>query len=407
MISDFLHETKARGFLYQATNLEGLSDVLKKQKITGYIGFDATATSLQVGNLVMIMWLRLLEKFGHQPLVVLGGATSRIGDPSGKNETRQLLTEEKLNENIKGISLAFGKFLKNPTILNNDNWLANLNYINFLRDYGRHFSINRMITFDNIKSRLTNNQSLSFLEFNYTLFQSYDFLELYKKYGCVLQMGGSEQWANIVSGVDLVKKITGKEVFGLTAPLVTNSDGSKMGKTAKGAVWLNEAMLSAYDYWQFWRNTSDKDVLRYLKIFTDLSLEEINKMTSLQGAELNEAKIILADETTKLAHGSNVLKEIHQSVGKVFNRSAEGSYDNLPSILVKEQDGSILEDLLVENNIFASKSEFRRMVAGMGVKINDTTINDSKMLISKNLLSDGIVKLSIGKKKHFIIRFNV
>lgn len=404
-MSDFLHEAKRRGFVHQMTDEEGLTKALSKGPITAYCGFDATATSLQVGNLVAIMYLRLLQNFGHRPIVLMGGATSKIGDPSFRDESRPLMTDEQLLENIKGIQPSFGRFIHfskdRALLLNNDEWLSPLSYMSFLRDIGRHFSVNRMLSFDSVKLRLEREQNLSFLEFNYMIFQAYDFLELYKKYGCILQLGGSDQWGNIINGVDLVRKMLGKTVYGLTAPLVTTSSGEKMGKTAKGAVWLNAEQCSAYDYWQFWRNTHDLDVVRYLKLFTDLPLGEIQQFENIKGQELNEAKKLLADETTKLAHGEQTLKDIHETVKTLFERG-EGGLESLPEFLIENvpDAGISIIDLLIISKLASSKSDARRLITGGGVKVQDTPIANE---VFYSFLEFPL-KLSAGKKRHARVR---
>lgn len=408
MKSEFLKIIKDRGFFHQATDLEALDTLMASQKITGYIGFDMTADSLHVGSLLQIMMLRWLQKTGHRPLILLGGGTSKIGDPSFKDTARQLLDDATIQSNIAGIRKSFTPFLEmnEALMLNNDEWLGNLNYIDFLRDYGRHFSVNRMLTFDSVKLRLDREQSLSFLEFNYMILQGYDFLELFRRYECVLQMGGSDQWGNIVNGIELTRRTLNKPVFGLTSPLITTSSGAKMGKTTNGAVWLNEDRLSAYDYWQFWRNTEDADVGRYLRLFTELPLEEIVRLEALQGAEINEAKKILADQTTALAHGVDCLSDIHNTVAQLFENQA-GSFDSLPSIEISmaEVEGGIsLVDLLCRASLTASKGEARRLIQGNGVRLNDQSVSDEATVITPDLLQNSPLKLSAGKKRHILIK---
>ena len=398
---DFLNEAKARGFFHQCTDEDSLTKALQTVSITGYCGFDATSTSLQVGNLVALMFLRLLQKHGHKPIVLIGGATTKIGDPSGKDESRPAMDDATLNTNIEGIRPSFERFIdcssSNAMIVNNDEWLSPLSYINFLRDIGRHFSINRMLSFDSVKIRLEREQTLSFLEFNYMIFQAYDFLELYKRYGCILQLGGSDQWGNIVNGVELVRRMLGKTVYGLTAPLITTSSGAKMGKTAKGAVWLNADRLSPYEYWQFWRNTHDLDVVRYLKLFTDLPLEEIMRFDHVQGQELNDVKKILADEATSLAHGKECLKGIHANVHSLFEGGGQ-HHTAMPEVKIEgiPPHGISVFDLCVLSKITESKGEARRLLAGSGLRVNDVVLQD-EMTYQK---ADFPLKLSSGKKRH-------
>lgn len=398
---DFLNEAKVRGFFHQCTDAEALDQLLQKGPIMGYCGFDATSTSLQVGNLVAIMFLRLLQKHGHKPIVLIGGATTKIGDPSGKDESRPAMDDAMLAQNIQGIRPSFERFIdfssNKATLVNNDDWLSPLSYIDFLRDIGRHFSINRMLSFDSVKIRLEREQTLSFLEFNYMIFQAYDFLELYKRYGCVLQLGGSDQWGNIVNGVELVRRMLGKTVYGLTAPLITTSSGSKMGKTAKGAVWLNADRLSPYDYWQFWRNTHDLDVIRYLKLFTDLPLEDIARFEKVQGQELNEAKKILADEATTLAHGKDCLKEIHRNVQSLFE-GAGSQHASMPEVTINSipKTGVSIFDLCVLVNLTETKGEARRLLTGGGLRVNDVVLHHDITYQR----TDFPLKLSAGKKRH-------
>ncbi len=408
--SEFLQESYNRGFIHQCTDIDALDAMLTQGTVPAYLGFDATATSLHVGNLVGIMWLRLLQRTGHKPIVLLGGGTTKIGDPSGKDTQRQLLTDEQIAKNIEGIRaiyaryLTFGEKQKDALLVNNATWLEPLNYIDFLRDYGRHFSINRMLSFDSVKIRLEREQPLSFLEFNYMIFQAYDFVHLFKEYGCMLQMGGSDQWGNIVNGVELVRRCTNKTAYGLTTPLITTSNGAKMGKTAQGAVWLNADKLSPYDYWQFWRNTDDRDVGRYLKLFTDLPLAEIYKLEALQGAEINEAKKILADEATTLAHGKQVLDSIHTQVRELFESHGAGSLSELPQHTLAADILPInVDDLFVRLGLCASKGEAKRLVQGGGARLNDIPIDDIKYVVTTQIFSNGPVKVSAGKKKHLII----
>ena len=400
----FLKEFKERGFFYQCTGEENLSQLLDKEKINAYIGFDCTAESLHVGSLLQIMCLRLLQKHGHRPIVLLGGGTTRIGDPSGKDKTRTILSEEEIEKNIKNIKKILKNFLTDtnpktkPIFVNNYSWLKNLNYISFLRDIGKHFTINKMLSFDSVKTRLEREQSLSYMEFNYMILQAYDFLELNKKENCMLQIGGSDQWGNIVNGVELIKRYSNKHVYGLTTPLITLASGAKMGKTESGAVWLDKKFLSSYDYWQFWRNIDDRDVLKFLKIFTDITLEEIE---TVKDKNINELKILLANKTTAMLHGDEEAKKSEETAKQTFEGRVLG--DNLPTIQImkKKLDNQLnIIDLIVMSKLENSKSEIRRLIKGNGVKINNQTISDEKMLISKTLFKDNLIKLSLGKKKH-------
>ena len=400
----FLKEFKERGFFYQCTGEENLSQLLDKEKINAYIGFDCTAESLHVGSLLQIMCLRLLQKHGHRPIVLLGGGTTRIGDPSGKDKTRTILSEEEIEKNIKNIKKILKNFLTDtnpktkPIFVNNYSWLKNLNYISFLRDIGKHFTINKMLSFDSVKTRLEREQSLSYMEFNYMILQAYDFLELNKKENCMLQIGGSDQWGNIVNGVELIKRYSNKHVYGLTTPLITLASGAKMGKTESGAVWLDKKFLSSYDYWQFWRNIDDRDVLKFLKIFTDIALEEIE---TVKDKNINELKILLANKTTAMLHGDEEAKKSEETAKQTFESRVLG--DNLPTIQImkKKLDNQLnIIDLIVMSKLENSKSEIRRLIKGNGVKINNQTISDEKMLISKTLFKDNLIKLSLGKKKH-------
>lgn len=410
--SEFLRSAIARGFVHQCTNLEALDDLASQEVITAYIGFDATADSLHAGSLVPIMLLRLLQRTGHQPLVLMGGGTTKVGDPSGKDTQRQLLTEAEIAGNIAGIKGIFEKFLTfgdGPTdafLVNNADWLDGLHYIDFLRDYGRHFSVNRMLGFDSVKLRLEREQPLSFLEFNYMVLQSYDFLELSRRHNCRLQMGGSDQWGNIVSGADLGRRLEQPELFGLTSPLLTTASGAKMGKTADGAVWLNGDRLSAYDYWQYWRNTHDDDVGRFLKLFTDLPLDEIARLEALQGAELNEAKKTLAHEATKLCHGEAEALGAAETARKTFE---EGAHDEgLPSVDVAKGDietGIPAYELLRLAGLASSNGEARRLIKGGGGRVNDVQIADEKAMVTlSDLNPDGVIKMSAGRKRHALVR---
>ena len=403
-MNKFLKEFKDRGFFYQCTGEDSLSKLLDKEKINGYIGFDCTAESLHVGSLLQIMCLRLLQKHGHRPIVLLGGGTTRIGDPSGKDKTRKILSEKEIEKNIKNVEKILKNFLNNkdpktkPIFVNNYSWLKGLNYISFLRDIGKHFTINKMLSFDSVKTRLEREQSLSYMEFNYMILQAYDFLELNKKKNCSLQIGGSDQWGNIVNGVDLIKRHSNKQAYGLTTPLITLASGVKMGKTEAGAVWLDKKFLPAYDYWQFWRNIDDTDVLKFIKIFTDLSIEEIEK---IKNQNINQLKIVLANETTAMLHGEKEAKICQETAKETFLQNALGK--SLPSFSVnkKQLDKKInIIDLLILSKLETSKSEIRRLIKGNGIKINNQTIADEKLIITKELFKDKFIKLSIGKKRH-------
>ena len=403
-MNNFLKEFRDRGFFYQCAGEENLSQLLDKEKINAYIGFDCTAESLHVGSLLQIMCLRLLQKHGHRPIVLLGGGTTRIGDPSGKDKTRTILSEDEIEKNIDNIERILKNFLDDkdpntkPIFVNNYSWLKNLNYISFLRDIGKHFTINKMLSFDSVKTRLEREQSLSYMEFNYMILQAYDFLELNKKENCMLQIGGSDQWGNIVNGVELIKRYSNNHVYGLTTPLITLASGAKMGKTESGAVWLDKRFLSPYDYWQFWRNIDDRDVLKFLKFFTDISIREIEKITD---KDINELKILLANETTTMLHGEEEAKISQETAKQTFEDNSLG--DNLPSIEIQEKildDQVNIIDLIVMSKLETSKSEIRRLIKGNGIKINGQTISDEKLLITKSLFKDNLIKLSLGKKKH-------
>ena len=403
-MNKFLKEFKDRGFFYQCTGEENLSQLLDKEKIRAYIGFDCTAESLHVGSLLQIMCLRLLQKHGHQPIVLLGGGTTRIGDPSGKDKTRTILSEEEIEKNINNIEKILKNFLDDkdpktkPIFVNNYTWLKNLNYISFLRDVGKHFTINKMLSFDSVKIRLEREQSLSYMEFNYMILQAYDFLELNKKENCMLQIGGSDQWGNIVNGVDLIKRYSNNHVYGLTTPLITLASGAKMGKTESGAVWLDKKFLSAYDYWQFWRNVDDRDVLKFLKIFTDINADEIEK---IKNDNINELKILLANKATSMLHGEDEANKCQETAKQTFSENSLG--DNLPTIQINKQmlDTNInILDLVILSKLESSKSEIRRLIKGNGIKVNSQTISDEKFLITEDLFKDSLIKLSLGKKKH-------
>ena len=409
-MNKFLKEFKDRGYFYQCTSEADLSNLLDKEKIKAYIGFDCTAESLHVGSLLQIMCLRLLQKNGHQPIVLLGGGTTRIGDPSGKDKTRKILDESEIEKNIKNIQNILKKFLDNddpktkPIYVNNYTWLKDLNYISFLRDIGKHFTINRMLTFDSVKLRLEREQSLSYMEFNYMILQAYDFLELNKKENCVLQIGGSDQWGNIVNGVELIKRYNNNQTYGLTTPLITLATGAKMGKTENGAIWLDEKYLSAYDYWQFWRNVDDRDVMKFLKMFTDIDISEIN---ALEKKNINELKILLANKATAMLHGENAAQNSEQAAKEAFSGNSLGS--NLPSVKIetKQLENNInIIDLIILSKAENSKSEIRRLIKGKAIKINDAVVSDEKFIINQELFSENYLKLSIGKKRHIKIELS-
>ena len=406
-MNKFLNEFIDRGFFYQCTNKEELSNILDKKKINAYIGFDSTAPSLHVGSLLQIMCLRLLQRHGHRPIVLLGGGTTRIGDPSGKEKTRKILSEDEIEKNIKNIKKVFNIFLKtdNPSLkpiyVNNFEWLGKLNYINFLRDVGKHFTINKMLSFDSVKLRLEREQSLSYMEFNYMILQAYDFLELNKKKNCLLQIGGSDQWGNIVNGVELIKRHTGKHVFGLTTPLITLASGAKMGKTEEGAVWLDPKLLSAYDYWQFWRNTDDNDVIRFIKMYTDKSINEIK---NIKNQDINKLKIILANEATAMLHGKNAALNAEKTAKETFIDGIAGK--DLPVINLKKKQGNKINilELVLASKLLMSKGEVRRAIKNNGIKINDKTILDDKLIVDFNEYDKNSCKLSFGKKKHIVVK---
>ena len=406
----FVKEFKDRGFFYQCTNEQELSSLMDNEKIKAYIGFDCTAESLHVGSLLQIMCLRLLQKNGHRPIVLLGGGTTRIGDPSGKDKTRKILSEEEIEKNIKNIQNILKKFLDEsdpktkPIFVNNYTWLKNLNYISFLRDIGKHFTINKMLTFDSVKTRLEREQSLSYMEFNYMILQAYDFLELNKKENCVLQIGGSDQWGNIVNGVELIKRYSNKQSYGLTTPLITLATGTKMGKSENGAIWLDEKFLSPYDYWQFWRNTDDRDVLKFLKIFTDIDNKTIEDKKDI---DINELKILLANEATSMLHGKKAAEESEQAAKEAFSGNILGS--NLPSIKITSQhleEKIDILNLVVLSKLETSKSEIRRLIKGKAIKLNDEIIIDEKLIIKSEFFKDNYIKLSIGKKRHIKVELN-
>ena len=409
--SEFLSSLAARGFIAQSTDKTGLDAAANDGMITGYIGYDCTAPSLHVGNLISILMLRRLQMAGHRPIVVIGGGTTKVGDPSGKDDSRQLLSQEQIDANKQTIKATFERFLSfgdgpNDAILvDNDDWLSGLNYIEFLRDYGRHFSINRMLGFESVKLRLDREQPLSFLEFNYMILQAYDFLELNRRYGCSLQMGGSDQWGNIVNGIELTRRCDQKSVFGLTTNLLTTSSGAKMGKTAQGAVWLNEDMLSVYDYWQFWRNTEDADIGRFLRLFTELPMDEIARLEALDGAELNDAKKILATQATAMCHGLEAAQKAEATARETFEGG--GTSEDLPSISIdgaRLTDGLGLLEAFVIAGLAKTNSEARRLVQGGGARLNDAPQNDIGVSLTQADVVNGAIKLSAGKKRHVLLR---
>ncbi|HEV8463637.1 MAG TPA: tyrosine--tRNA ligase [Pseudolabrys sp.] len=405
--SDFLNILAERGFIHQISEPDALDAQAKAGAITAYIGFDCTAASLHVGSLLPIMMLYWLQQTGHRPIALMGGGTTRVGDPSGKDEGRRVLTDEAINENLKGIRAIFSKFLKfesaggNAVMSNNADWLNKLNYIDFLRDVGRHFSVNRMLSFDSVKLRLDRQQELSFLEFNYMVLQAYDFVELSKRYNCILQMGGSDQWGNIVNGIDLGRRMANAQLFALTAPLITTSSGAKMGKTAAGAVWLNADLVSAYDYWQYWRNTEDGDVGRFLKLFTVLPLDEIARLAGLKGNEINEAKKVLATEATALVHGRSAADQAAETARKTFEEGAPA--ETLPTVEIDNGVGVL--NAAVATGAVSSTSEARRQIKSGGIKLNGVVVVDEKMtLTSGNATPEGVHILSFGKKRHFQLK---
>ena len=410
--SDVLHELATRGYLHQATDEEGLDRLARSERLTGYIGFDCTAPSLHVGHLVSIMMLRKLQQTGHRPIVLIGGGTTKVGDPSGKDEARKLLGDTEIAANIAGMERVFTKFLSfgpgasDALMVNNADWLDTLNYIDFLRDYGRHFSVNRMLTYDSVKLRLEREQPLSFIEFNYMVLQAYDFVELFRRYDCRLQLGGSDQWGNIVSGIELGRRTDGAEFFGLTSPLLTTSSGTKMGKTAAGAVWLNADMLSPYDYWQYWRNSEDGEVERFLKLFTELPLKEIAKLAKLQGAELNEAKKILATEATALVHGRDAADRAAATARATFEQGEIAV--TLPTFEIPRSELEKGWGVLNANThvgFVASTGEARRQIKSGGIKVNDVAVTDERRKLTlADLTPEGVIKLSLGKKRHALIR---
>ena len=415
--SDFLNILAERGFIHQVSEPDALDARAKAGSITAYIGFDCTAASLHIGSLLPIMMLYWLQQTGHQPIALMGGGTTRVGDPSGKDESRRILTDEAIEQNLVGIRAIFSKFLKfegqgagnggNAIMANNADWLNKLNYIDFLRDVGKHFSVNRMLSFDSVKMRLDRQQELSFLEFNYMVLQAYDFVELHKRNGCVLQMGGSDQWGNIVNGIDLGRRMLNAQLFALTSPLITTSSGAKMGKTAAGAVWLDAKLVSPYDYWQYWRNTEDGDVARFLKLFTILPLDEIARLTALQGQELNEAKKVLASEATALVHGREAADQAQETARKTFEGG--GLAETLPTVEIARADLErglgVLTAFAEKAKLVTSNGEARRQVKAGGLKVNDATVTDEKLTLTpKDLTPEGVIKLSLGRKKHVLLK---
>ena len=409
---DFIQILKDRGYLHQISDEEGLKAAAAKGIVTAYIGYDCTAPSLHVGNLISIMMLRVLQRAGHKPIVLAGGGTTKVGDPSGKDETRKLLTQDEIDANKASIKTAFTKFLTfgdGPTdaiLVDNDDWLKNLRYIEFLREYGRHFTINRMLTFDSVKLRLEREQPLTFLEFNYMLLQAYDFLELARRHNCVLQMGGSDQWGNIINGIELARRAEGRELFALTTGLLTTSSGAKMGKSVKGAIWLNADMLSPYDYWQFWRNTEDGDVGRFLRLFTDMPLPEVAKLEALQGSEINEAKKVLATEVTALLHGREAAEAAAETARQAFEEGATA--EGLPTVGIPKEELSAGLGLLKASmlaGLVATTSDARRQIKGGALRVNGVAATDERATITlKDLNEDGVIKLSLGKKRHVLLR---
>jgi tyrosyl-tRNA synthetase len=410
--SDFLNVLAARGFIHQVSEPDELDALAREKAITAYIGFDCTAPSLHVGSLLPIMLLYWLQQTGHRPIALMGGGTTRVGDPSGKDESRRLLTDETINENLKGIRAIFSKFLTfddaggSAVMANNADWLNTLNYIDFLRDVGRHFSINRMLSFDSVKLRLDRQQELSFLEFNYMILQAYDFVELYRRYGCVLQMGGSDQWGNIVNGIDLGRRLHNAQFFALTAPLITTSSGAKMGKTAAGAVWLKADLVSPYEYWQYWRNTEDADVERFLKLFTVLPLDEIARLAALRGQDINEAKKVLATEATALVHGRAAAEQAAAAARTTFEE--RGLSADLPTVEVPHNliaAGITARSAFVTAGLTASLGEARRAIANNALMINDVRVtSDTAMITEKDITAKGVIKLSLGRKRHVLLK---
>ena len=410
--SDFLHTLSERGFIHQISDESGLDELFRKEIVTAYIGFDPTAPSLHAGGLIQIMMLHWMQATGHQPISLMGGGTGMVGDPSFKDEARQLMTPATIEANIASIKTVFSNYLtygdgpKDALMINNADWLLGINYLEFLRDVGRHFSVNRMLSFDSVKTRLDREQSLSFLEFNYMILQAYDFVELHKRTGCRLQMGGSDQWGNIINGIDLGHRMGTPQLYALTSPLLTTSSGAKMGKSVNGAIWLNPDMLSAYDFWQYWRNTEDADVTRFLKLYTTLPMAEIERLSKLGGSEVNEVKKILATEITAMLHGRPAAEQAAETARKTFEEGALA--DNLPSVEIPTAEleaGLGLLTLIVRAGLAASNGEARRHVQGGAVRINDEVVSDERRLIGTgDVTADNVVKLSLGKKKHILVR---
>ena len=410
--SELLDVLASRGYIHQVSEPEALDALARTSTITAYIGFDCTAPSLHIGSLVPIMMLYWMQQTGHRPIALMGGGTTRVGDPSGKDDSRSILTDQVIAENLIGIRKVFSKFLQfgngpnDAVMANNADWLNSLNYLDFLRDVGRHFSVNRMLSFDSVKLRLERQQELSFLEFNYMILQAYDFVELNKRYGCVLQMGGSDQWGNIVNGIDLGRRMLNAQLFALTTPLITTSSGAKMGKTAAGAVWLDADMLSAYDFWQFWRNTEDGDVARFLKLFTVLPLDEIGRLAALKGQEINEAKKVLATEATALVHGRAAAEEAAETARRTFEEGALAQ--TLPTIEIPRAElasGLGVLAAFVKAGLVTSNGEARRQIKGGGLKVNDVTVTDEKMTLTPSQLTpEGVIKLSLGRKRHVLLK---
>ena len=408
--SEFMRVMMERGFVADCTDYQGLDEALCEGVVTAYIGYDATAQSLHVGHLLNIMMLRWLQKTGHKPITLMGGGTTKVGDPSFRSEERPLLGPAQIDANIEGMKQVFAKYLHYgaaPTdalMLNNAEWLDDLNYLDFLRDIGRHFSVNRMLSFESVKSRLDREQSLSFLEFNYMILQAYDFLELNRRYGCLLQMGGSDQWGNIVNGIDLTRRVLDHEIYGLTTPLLTTSDGRKMGKSQGGAIWLNAEMLSPYEFWQFWRNTTDADVGRFLKLYTELPVEECERLGALEGSDINDAKIVLANEVTTLCHGAEAAKAAEATAREVFEKGGVG--DDLPTLELTAADlgdGISIVQLIVKSGLAKSGKDAKRLIKENGARINDEPLNDAGLMIDAAALADPI-KLSAGKKRHALVK---
>ncbi|MDO6727425.1 tyrosine--tRNA ligase [Cognatishimia sp. 1_MG-2023] len=410
--SEFIAVMMERGFLADCTDYQGLDDALVQGVVPGYIGFDATAKSLHVGSLIQIMMLRWLQKTGHKPITLMGGGTTKVGDPSFRADERPLLTDDQINDNISGIQQVFAKYIDygdgetDALMLNNAEWLDGLNYLEFLRDIGRHFSVNRMLSFESVKSRLDREQSLSFLEFNYMILQAYDFLELNRRYGCLVQFGGSDQWGNIVNGIDLTRRVIDQQIFGLTSPLLTTSDGKKMGKSADGAVWLNADMRSPYEFWQFWRNTTDADVGRFLKLYTEMPVDECNRLGALEGSEINEAKAILANEVTTLCHGAEAAAAAAATAKEVFEKGGVG--DDLPTLSLSAEeigDGISIVQLIVKSGLAKSGKEAKRLIAENGAKLDDQPLTEAGKVFDAAALASPI-KLSAGKKRHALVKLD-